>query len=122
MLTLNSLDIWVEIHNLTSGFKTARVVKEIANYIGTFVEMDLNKISGFWRDYLRVRVKLRVDRPLKIKKKLESIGGDSCYAMFTYEDIPTFCFICGILGHSERFYERLLTHPEIKYISCLGFS
>lgn len=28
-------------------------------------------------------------------------------SIFKYENVPTFCFICGIMGHSEKFCSRL---------------
>uniref|UniRef100_A0A803PJ02 CCHC-type domain-containing protein n=1 Tax=Cannabis sativa TaxID=3483 RepID=A0A803PJ02_CANSA len=35
--------------------------------------------------------------------KLCKENGEWIWANFKYEHLPTFCFICGIIGHSERF-------------------
>lgn len=108
-LKLNHLDIWIQLHNMASGFKSERVVRDIANHIGVFVESDPQNFKGVWRDFLRVRVSIRVDQPLKIKMMLEKAGGAVCQVHFRYEDLPTFCFICGILGHSDRFCDAHFT-------------
>ncbi|KAF4349769.1 hypothetical protein G4B88_029517 [Cannabis sativa] len=63
MVALNSLDMWVQIHELKSGFKTDWAIREAARYIGTLVTSDPNNFNGVWRDYLRVRVK--INAPLK---------------------------------------------------------
>ncbi|KAM6548427.1 hypothetical protein CsatB_020103 [Cannabis sativa] len=110
-IALNSLDLWVQIHDLQSGFKTARAVQQAGNYIGQFLGTDLNNFQGVWREYLRVRVRLNVDVPLKRRMKFRKKGGDAFYANFKYEKLPTFCFICGIMGHSERFCARLYDTP-----------
>uniref|UniRef100_A0A803PF19 Reverse transcriptase domain-containing protein n=1 Tax=Cannabis sativa TaxID=3483 RepID=A0A803PF19_CANSA len=107
----NKLDFWIQLHGMSTGFMSAKVVKDIGNYVGTFVEADKNNFMGIWRDYLRVRVAVRVDLPLKRRMKLEKKGGEMCYANFKYEDLPTFCFICGILGHSEKFCPKLFDTP-----------
>lgn len=43
---------------------------------------------------------------------LERSNGTSCEVQFRYEDLPTFSFICDLLGHSERFCNRLFTVPK----------
>uniref|UniRef100_A0A803PLX8 Zinc knuckle CX2CX4HX4C domain-containing protein n=1 Tax=Cannabis sativa TaxID=3483 RepID=A0A803PLX8_CANSA len=110
-VTLNKLDFWVQIHNLSTGFMLERVVRDLGNFVGTFIKADPNNFIGVWRDYLRIRVKINIDCPLKRRKKVEKQGGVYCYANFKYESLSTFCFICGILGHSERFCEQLFHTP-----------
>ncbi|XP_060973894.1 uncharacterized protein LOC133039105 [Cannabis sativa] len=111
-VVLSHLELWVQIHNMVTGFMSERIIQGIGNYIGRFVKSDPNNFLGVWRDYLRIRVKIRVDKPLKKKKKLEIQGGPVCHVSFKYEDLPTFCYICGILGHTERFCERLFDTPR----------
>lgn len=42
---------------------------------------------------------------------------------FKYERLPSFCFYCGIIGHSDKFCESLSNNPqaseERKYESSL---
>lgn len=116
----NKLDFWVQLHGLVTGFKSERVVHDLGNYIGTFVQSDPNNFKGLWRDYLRVRVSFQIDKPLKIKMKLEKANGLSCHVHFRYEDLPTFCFICGLLGHSERFCHSLFTTPKDQIVKPYG--
>ncbi|KAF4364263.1 hypothetical protein F8388_000215 [Cannabis sativa] len=72
-------------------------------------EVDIERVilriayRRIWRDYLRIRVKLQ--------KKLEIQGGPICYVTFKYEDLPTFCFICGVLGHSEVL-RKVISHAK----------
>uniref|UniRef100_A0A803P4M6 Zinc knuckle CX2CX4HX4C domain-containing protein n=1 Tax=Cannabis sativa TaxID=3483 RepID=A0A803P4M6_CANSA len=101
----------VQLHGLKTGFMSEIVVKQLGNYIGTFVESDMNNFMGLWRDYLRVRVTIQVDQPLKRKKKLQVKNEPDCYAHFKYEDLSAFCFICCILGHSEKFCDVIFTTP-----------
>lgn len=45
---------------------------------------------------------------MRIKKK----GGDWLWIHFKYERLPSFCFFCGIIGHSDKFCELLFDNPE----------
>lgn len=45
---------------------------------------------------------LDIDKPLKRRMKIKREGGTWSWINFKYERLSTFCFVCGILGHSER--------------------
>ncbi|CAN1811830.1 hypothetical protein LINPERHAP1_LOCUS26348 [Linum perenne] len=54
---------------------------------------------------MRVRIRLDVTRPLKIEKKVRRPGGEWLEGKFRYERLPTFCYVCGRIGHVERHWE-----------------
>lgn len=45
-LAINKLAIWIQLHDMSTGFMSQRVVKDIGNYIGSFVEVDNNNFMG----------------------------------------------------------------------------
>ncbi|KAL8090281.1 hypothetical protein AgCh_039666 [Apium graveolens] len=106
------MDIWVQLYDMNSGFMSLRVVKDVGNYIGTFIESDVNNFTGVWREYLRVRVSISLDLPLKRRMKLRKNADEWSWVNFKYEGAPTFCFIYGLIGHSDKFCEKLFEMPE----------
>lgn len=101
-ISLNFVDFWVQIYNLPIDFMSETVGKMLGNFIGKFVEDDTSNNSTFWRNYMRIRVSLDVQQPLKRFKKVKKQGGEWVVVQFKYERLGSFCFICGILGHSDR--------------------
>nr|GMD27056.1 uncharacterized protein LOC109174453 [Ipomoea batatas] len=57
--------------------------------------------------FFRVRVAADVGKPLKTKMKLKRDNGAWSFVEFRYERLPTFCFLCGILGHGEKFCHKV---------------
>ncbi|CAN1849507.1 hypothetical protein LINPERHAP1_LOCUS39393 [Linum perenne] len=51
---------------------------------------------------MRFRVKVDVRKALKREKKIKRPGGNNFTCFFKYEKLPTFCYICGLIGHVER--------------------
>ncbi|XP_060972463.1 uncharacterized protein LOC133038358 [Cannabis sativa] len=102
VVPLHKIDFWVQIHDLKSGFMLERVVRSAGGYIGTYIKSDLKNFNGIWREYLRVRTTVDIAKPLKRRMKLCKENGEWIWANFKYEHLPTFCFVCGIIGHSER--------------------
>ena len=45
--------------------------------------------------------------PLKRRKKISCKGGSGSTVSFKYERLPNFCFICGLLRHTEFFCPKL---------------
>ncbi|CAN0906677.1 hypothetical protein LINGRAHAP2_LOCUS24396 [Linum grandiflorum] len=51
---------------------------------------------------MRVRVVLDITKPLMIDKKVRQPDGAWLRGRYRYEKLPTFCFLCGRIGHVER--------------------
>lgn len=52
--------------------------------------------------------------------KIRNVGKEWFWISFKYENVPTFCFICGILGHFEKFCSQLFVTPEKEIIRPYG--
>ncbi|XP_074342618.1 uncharacterized protein LOC141680232 [Apium graveolens] len=50
----------------------------------------------------RVRVTIDMDKPLKHRMKIKREGSEWSWVSFKYDRLSTFCFVCGILVHSDR--------------------
>jgi 14-3-3 protein epsilon len=101
-IPLNHIDFWVQVHNLPTGLMAERVGKTLANYIGSFVEYDKNNKGSFWREYMRIRVRVDIRQPLKKDTRVKNQGGNWCTVNFKYEKLGVFCFVCGLIGHGEN--------------------
>lgn len=112
--------MWVQLHDIQAGFKTEQVCQDLGNFIGKFVESNSKKFLGLWCDYLRIRVTLDVMKPLKRRKKLGRIGGESFWVNFKYEHAPMLCFICGLMGHSDSFCPHLFDIPKEDIVRPYG--
>ncbi|KAH0701984.1 hypothetical protein KY290_017227 [Solanum tuberosum] len=62
---LTSLDIWVQIHDLVGGLRYERVLRGIGNTIGIFKYNDTNNQDMLWKYYMRIRVIINIQKPLK---------------------------------------------------------
>lgn len=39
--------------------------------------------------------------------KIQNLAGKWFQVSFKYEHVPTFCFICGLLGHADKLYTKI---------------
>lgn len=69
---------------------------------------------------MRIRVTIDLSKPLKRRMKVKKSGSVWVWITFKYENVPTFCFICGLLGHSEKFCNKLFDTPEEDIVKPYG--
>lgn len=106
-MTLNMAELWVQAHYVPSNFFTEKVAQVIGESIGTFIRVDRKNFEGSWKTFLRIRVLVDITKPLRRKMKMKKQGGDWSWVDFKYERLPNFCFLYGIIGHTERFCHLL---------------
>lgn len=101
-IQLNKMEIWVQVYDIPVGMMSEKLLENIGNYVGTFVKADPQNIHGGWKVFYRIRVIMDVDKPIKTRMKLKREGALCSWINFKYERLSTFCFVCGLLGHSDR--------------------
>ena len=106
-MPLFHVEFWIQVHELPCGFMFEKVCKEIGNYIGSHIELDVNNFIGVWRIFMRIRVAIDVRKPLKQCMRIKKVGGEWAWITFKYERLSMFCFLCGMIGHCDRFCEKL---------------
>lgn len=57
---------------------------------------------------MRVHTRLDVHFPLKMCKKITMSGGRDVQVKFHYEKLHIFFFICGWIGHMDKFCPKIL--------------
>lgn len=106
-IQLTMTEFWIQVHSLPSNFHIERIFEAIGAHLGEYVKADHSKDEDPWKMFIRLRVRIDVTKPLKRRMKLRRSGGDWFWVDFRYERLPTFCFICGMLGHADRFCPKL---------------
>uniref|UniRef100_A0A803QRE7 CCHC-type domain-containing protein n=1 Tax=Cannabis sativa TaxID=3483 RepID=A0A803QRE7_CANSA len=119
-LPLNTLHIWVQLHDMEPGCMAEVTAAKVGNTMGKYIESDPKNFIGVWRAFLRIRVTLSIDKPLRPRMKLTKDDGSWFWINFKYERPLTFCFICGIIGHSERFCHKLFHQPIEQIVKPYG--
>ncbi|XP_075473732.1 uncharacterized protein At4g02000-like [Primulina tabacum] len=74
---LRHLNFWIQIHDLPFGYMSEAVGRQLGSYMGNFLEYDSNNNKGSWRPYMRIRVAIDVQNPLKQCKKIGKSNGES---------------------------------------------
>ncbi|CAH9131096.1 unnamed protein product [Cuscuta epithymum] len=83
-------------------FRNLGSARRIGNFLSTFIRLDKNQFEGNRKSYLCIRVCMDVRKSLKKGTTLtkERVGH---WVDFKYEKLPNFCFLCGVIGHSDKF-------------------
>lgn len=87
----------------TSGILFGECGQTLRNFVGRLLEYDTKPLSRGVRSDLRIKVELDVIMPFKRKKKIMISSTKFIYVNFQYERLTLYCFLCGFLGHNDKF-------------------
>ncbi|KAL8148422.1 hypothetical protein AgCh_005694 [Apium graveolens] len=99
---MEDVEMRVQVYDIPRGLMSENILRSIGTSIGKFVKMDANTLDEIWKSFVRIRVTLNVQKPLKRRVKIKREGDGRSWVNFKYERLGAFCFVCGILGHSKR--------------------
>ena len=81
---------------------TEAIGKDIGSKIGRVLEVDKRAMQAELAKFLRVRVEVPIDKPLRRGGFVKNEEGERVWVDFRYERLPNFCYICDFLGHDEK--------------------
>ncbi|KAK6148475.1 hypothetical protein DH2020_019387 [Rehmannia glutinosa] len=97
----NKVSLWIQIWNLPlewmameTGFKIGKLFGEVNDVL--IPESGSNKGR-----FIKILAAVNLDKPL-LRGTHISLGQKSIWVEFKYENLLTFCFYCGHVGHPER--------------------
>nr|GME05495.1 uncharacterized protein LOC109189671 [Ipomoea batatas] len=102
-VSLDHAHFWVQVHGLPVGHRSEAVLNAVGGFVGRVVNHDERNFDGSMRLFFRIRLELEVAKALKKGMKLRRDSDGWVKIEFRYERLPTFCFICGLIGHGDRF-------------------
>lgn len=95
------MKIVVRLHFIPPNLRSGKVVEQLGSALGVLVERVSGKRDDF-QDYVRIRVRMDVTKPLKRGSFLRLGDGSRKWVAFTYELMPLYCYLCCIVGHMEK--------------------
>ncbi|MCI40930.1 hypothetical protein A2U01_0062163, partial [Trifolium medium] len=78
----------------------------VGSHLGGSIKYDDTNNYSPWRKYMRLRVAINTQEPLKTEWTFDREQGAAVKVIFKYEKLGNFCFVCGILGHTESYCSK----------------
>ncbi|KAK4385947.1 hypothetical protein Sango_2718700 [Sesamum angolense] len=104
-VNLDYCDFFIHVHDLPLNMMNLGIATLLGNRIGVSRDMETDIMGCLLGSSFRIRVGLDVNQSLERVFKVHSTFGEELLANLTYERLPNFCYLCGKLGHIEKYYE-----------------
>ncbi|KAE8783168.1 hypothetical protein D1007_43385 [Hordeum vulgare] len=99
---LDGLYVRAQIHGIPDMYHDADIVDQLTRRIGRVKEIQLSPRLFYEGDYVRVRARVLVGKPLTRITSWTVTGEGRRILAVKYEKIPYFCQICGFMGHNHE--------------------
>ncbi|XP_047336132.1 uncharacterized protein At4g02000-like [Impatiens glandulifera] len=96
----SEVQFWVRITSLPLCMLNAKSGEKIGEKVGRVIDVD-NDEQILSRSYVRVKVMVKVESPLKAGFTLIREGMEPRWIQFKYEKLVDFCYCCGRLDHGD---------------------
>jgi hypothetical protein len=99
--TFNKASFWVRMTNLPLACMGREVGFKLGASVGTVEEVDTDAEGIGWGEFLRVKISIDLYKPLP-RGRMMKFEGKSNLIGFKYENLPKFCFHCGVICHGPE--------------------
>ncbi|XP_030962834.1 uncharacterized protein LOC115984080 isoform X2 [Quercus lobata] len=101
-VNFQTVPMWVQVWGLPFDLINKEAGIDIGQRIGRVIEVDCKAIASGEARFLRVRVDVPLDKPIRGGAPVLSPEGDKVWVAFKYERLSGLCFHCGLLSHEAK--------------------
>jgi hypothetical protein len=83
-------------------FKKDGIVRDMAARLGQVKGVDLFALGASGTSFMRVCMKLDVNKPLRRVMGLHPEGQERLHFQVMFEKLPKLCEVCGFFGHGDQ--------------------
>uniref|UniRef100_A0A803NTP6 Reverse transcriptase domain-containing protein n=1 Tax=Cannabis sativa TaxID=3483 RepID=A0A803NTP6_CANSA len=119
---LHYVPFWVQVYGIPFMCKSHDLARFIAMEVGDLIEIDKDTIKEGTGPYMRIRILLDVNLPLRRGMNIKFIRMGREFVKwldFKFERLPDFCFFCGKLDHTKRYCVAFLQKCDELYTEPL---
>ncbi|KAM0890503.1 hypothetical protein ACQ4PT_027009 [Festuca glaucescens] len=98
----DGMHMWAQIHGIPELYRKVEVVDDLARRVGKVKEVQFSPKLFFEGNYVRIRVRIDVTKPLMRFVSLTIPVEGRRRLPVKYEKIPFFCKRCGLFGHNHE--------------------
>lgn len=92
----------MQVWGLPFDLINEEVDRDIGSSIGEVVDVDCKAISSDQACFLRIRVDMLLDKPIRRGAPIIRPKGDKVWVAFQYERLLGLCLNYGLLGHETK--------------------
>ncbi|KAM0912519.1 hypothetical protein ACQ4PT_012754 [Festuca glaucescens] len=97
----SGMHVWAQIHGVPELYRKVVVIDDLARRAGKVKEVQMAPKLFFEGNYVRIRVRIDVTKPLMRFVSLSLPEGRKRLAV-KYKKVPFFCKRCGLIGHDHE--------------------
>jgi hypothetical protein len=95
------VQVWIQLWNLPIHCKTINMGKHLGSQLGKVEDAALYDYPQQAR-IVKIKVNLNVEEPIRPGLFIGNTTDGISWVDFRYENLPMFCFGCGLVGHTEE--------------------
>ena len=104
---VNSIALWVCLHQLPMELYEIEVLKQIGDSIGKVLRIDSHTATEARGEYGRLCIQIDINKPL-----INTVLIGRFEQLVTYEGIHGLCFSCGRVGHRKEVCPYTIRNPK----------
>lgn len=93
--------MWIQVWHIPFHWISVETGKKIGRMLGNVLDVLIPESGGQENRHAKVLVEIDLSKPL-MRETIFRLKHSKVWVDFKYEQLPTFCFYCGCVGHNER--------------------